>query len=76
MILICAYLHEMYLVPLTYSHAYVRRRLLRFSRKRLSSILGLVHEVVKRQRFIVSLEDMFTRTTILRRSRASRNSFD
>jgi hypothetical protein len=75
-IFICAYLYKMHLVPLPYSHAYVRKRVLHFSGKHLSPILRRADEVVKQQRFVVSFEDMFTHTAILPRSRASRNSFD
>jgi len=76
MVLVCAYLYEMHLVPLPYPQTYIRQCALGLLGKHLPAILGRADEVVKQQRFIVSPKDMLTHTAILPRSRASRNPFD
>lgn len=73
MVLICANLYETYLKSFLYTQTYFFKRLLYFLSEYLSSVLCRAYEVVKKQRFVVPLEDMFAHTAILPRSRASRN---
>jgi hypothetical protein len=75
-ILVGTYLDEVYLVPLAYSNAYLGQCSLDFFRKHLPSVLGRAYKVIQQQRLVVAFKDMFTHTTILPRSRASRNLFD
>ena len=73
MVLICANLYETDLKPFFYTQAYFFKGLLYLLSEYLSSVLGRAYKVVKKQCFVVPLQDMLARTAILPRSRASRN---
>ena len=66
-------LNEMDLKAFPYSYTYLLQRILYLFGEYPSPVLRGTHDVVKQQRFIVSLEDMLAHPYILPRSRASRN---
>jgi hypothetical protein len=72
-VFIGADLNEMDLKPFPDSHTYIFQGILYLLGKDSSSALRWTYDVVKKQRLIVSPEDMLAHADILPRSRASRN---
>jgi hypothetical protein len=72
-IFICTNLYESDLKPVFYAHAQLFQRILHLLAEYLSPIFSAAYNVIKKQGLVMSLQDMFTHSYILPRSRASRN---